>query len=192
MVDKNQRREELMDAALEVFLRYGPRKGTLEDVASKAGMATTSLYYYFKNKREIIRAVASREIDRLIVNIQQALEQPGSYEERLARMWQVTFERFNINMDIDEFIEVLQYSMEFLGRLEEFQDAQVRKLLSEGVESGQLHIKDMDLAVIIVVNAMRGTGHALIRGENPNLVHQATEKLARLLIHGMQLPLSEQ
>ncbi|MBW2704179.1 MAG: TetR/AcrR family transcriptional regulator [Deltaproteobacteria bacterium] len=187
MVKKDEKREELLDAAFEVLLKYGPRKATMEDFASKADMATTSLYYYFKNKKEIIQATAKREIQRTMDDIQEALEKGGSIEERLGRMWLAAFAPLiKQNMDIDDFLEIIQYTKDLIPKLLNYENAKIRELLEEGTASGELQIENMDLAVLTVASAMRGIAQALIQGENPELIIQVTHKLARLLLRGMQ------
>ncbi len=193
MVKKDEKREELLDAAFEVLLKYGPRKATMEDFASRADMATTSLYYYFKNKKEIIRATAEREIQGLMEDIRAELEKGGSIEKRLSRMWLAAFAPLlKQNMDIDDFLEIIQYTKDLIPKLLDYESAKVRELLQEGVASGELHIENIDLAVLTVASAMRGISQALIQGKNPELIIQVTHKLARLLIRGMQQAVDQQ
>jgi AraC-like DNA-binding protein len=47
-LSKEEKRKALMQAASDVLLELGPQKTTLDDIASRAGMAKSSLYYYFK------------------------------------------------------------------------------------------------------------------------------------------------
>ncbi|MBN1326553.1 MAG: TetR/AcrR family transcriptional regulator [Candidatus Cloacimonetes bacterium] len=48
------RREEILKAAQHAFLKYGLNKITLDDIAQECGINKTALYYYFKNKDEIL------------------------------------------------------------------------------------------------------------------------------------------
>jgi AcrR family transcriptional regulator len=56
------RREEILDAALEVFGEQGFARARLEDVAQRAGVSKGTLYLYFDSKeklfREMVRAKA--------------------------------------------------------------------------------------------------------------------------------------
>jgi AcrR family transcriptional regulator len=45
---KDEKRKALLQAASDVLLELGPQKTTLDDIARRAGMAKSSLYYYFK------------------------------------------------------------------------------------------------------------------------------------------------
>lgn len=54
---KESRPNELLEAALEVFVERGFAATRLEDVASRAGVSKGTLYLYFKNKEELFKAV---------------------------------------------------------------------------------------------------------------------------------------
>src|SRR5450756_543408 len=56
-----ERPGEILDAALRVFAARGYGATRLEDVAAAAGVTKGTIYYYFKNKEDILdRLVASR------------------------------------------------------------------------------------------------------------------------------------
>lgn len=52
-----QRRAQIMDAAVEVFGRVGYRRGSLKDVASDVGLTIQGLLHYFPTKEELLMAV---------------------------------------------------------------------------------------------------------------------------------------
>jgi AcrR family transcriptional regulator len=51
--EKNFRRQQIQDAAKEMFLVKGFRSTTMEDIAKKAELSTGAIYQYFKNKDEL-------------------------------------------------------------------------------------------------------------------------------------------
>jgi AcrR family transcriptional regulator len=56
-----ERPREILDAALRVFAARGYAATRLEDVAAAAGVTKGTIYYYFKNKEDLLdRLVASR------------------------------------------------------------------------------------------------------------------------------------
>ena len=50
------RREQIMDAAMRVFAQKGFARATNRDVAREAGITTGLIYYYFKSKEDLLRA----------------------------------------------------------------------------------------------------------------------------------------
>jgi AcrR family transcriptional regulator len=51
--EKNFRRQQIQDAAKEMFLGKGFRSTTMEDIAKKAELSTGAIYQYFKSKDEL-------------------------------------------------------------------------------------------------------------------------------------------
>lgn len=55
-----QRREQLLDAAVEVLVRDGLAGLTLRDVASQAGVRLSTLQYIFASRADLVAALAER------------------------------------------------------------------------------------------------------------------------------------
>lgn len=51
------RREQIIDAAMSVFARKGFVKATNKDIAREAGITAGLIYHYFKNKEDLLAAV---------------------------------------------------------------------------------------------------------------------------------------
>ncbi len=58
--DEGTRRGAILEAAQEIFVHYGFRRASFEQIASEAGISRTGLYHHFANKEEIFRAMAER------------------------------------------------------------------------------------------------------------------------------------
>ena len=57
-LDGDPRRDQILQAALAVFARYGFKRATMEDVASEAGISRPALYQSYENKAAIFAALA--------------------------------------------------------------------------------------------------------------------------------------
>lgn len=64
---------EILSAAEAAFTEYGYRKVTMDDVAERAGITRTALYYYYKNKEELFLAMLDGELIRYRAAQQAAL-----------------------------------------------------------------------------------------------------------------------
>lgn len=53
------RRQEILDAALQIFAQKGYNATTNADIARAAGVTPAALYYYFASKEELFRAVVT-------------------------------------------------------------------------------------------------------------------------------------
>ncbi len=64
------KRHRILQAASEVFARYGYDKTTLEDIGKKCGLNKASLYHYFRNKEDIYVQVIMVETTVFINELQ--------------------------------------------------------------------------------------------------------------------------
>jgi AcrR family transcriptional regulator len=75
-----------MKAAARAFRRLGYHGATVEQIATALRMKKGNLYYYFKNKEEILYACHQYSLDRL-AQILEAIEASGlSADEQLRRL----------------------------------------------------------------------------------------------------------
>jgi AcrR family transcriptional regulator len=51
------RREQIIDAAMRVFAEKGFDKATNKDIANEAGITAGLIYHYFKSKEDLLRAI---------------------------------------------------------------------------------------------------------------------------------------
>lgn len=63
---KDARPVELLAAALQLFVEKGYAGTRLEDVAARAGVSKGTLYLYFENKEELLKAVVRENVVALI------------------------------------------------------------------------------------------------------------------------------
>ncbi len=72
------RREQIIDAAMQIFAEKGFARATNRDIAEKAGITTGLIYYYFKSKEDLLKAaLEERSPLQVMAQISPAmLEQP--------------------------------------------------------------------------------------------------------------------
>lgn len=84
---KEARPQEIVDAALDVFVERGFAAARLEEIAARAGISKGTLYLYFPNKEELFKAVVRSAIVPNIERAERLLHDfPGSSMEMLARL----------------------------------------------------------------------------------------------------------
>ena len=53
VVEHDKRKKEILDTALDLFMEKGYEDVTFQKIADRCGITRTTLYIYFKNKKEI-------------------------------------------------------------------------------------------------------------------------------------------
>src|SRR6185295_18285791 len=61
-----ERRQQILDCALQAFARRGYHDTSIADVCSRAGIGRATLYQYFTDKRDLLAALADRIANRVM------------------------------------------------------------------------------------------------------------------------------
>jgi AcrR family transcriptional regulator len=66
---REEKREAVLRAAAQAFSGNGYYKTSLDDIAAALGITKPTLYYYAKNKEDLIAAVGARALDRMLAEL---------------------------------------------------------------------------------------------------------------------------
>lgn len=80
-----QRREQIVEAAVELFSKQGFYRTTVQEVAARAGMSTGSIYHYARTKEDILLLALLSVLQSYATEIPLALEGVSDPMERLWR-----------------------------------------------------------------------------------------------------------
>jgi len=98
VVEHDKRRYEILEKALDVFVDEGFENATFQKIADRCGITRTTLYIYFKNKRDIFNFSIKQLLQLLENDINGIGKEKGiSYSEKLVRVMTVIMERLEEN-----------------------------------------------------------------------------------------------
>lgn len=80
-----EKTDQILDASLAVFCRYGFSKTTMKDLADAAGISRASLYLHFSNKEALFRAGSERAHATVMADVDAMLNTEGLVIERIDR-----------------------------------------------------------------------------------------------------------
>ncbi len=78
-----QRRGEILAAAVDVFMRYGYRRASMDDLARAASISRPGLYLYFASKEAIFEEAVRQLMANTALAARQALGGPGPLARRV-------------------------------------------------------------------------------------------------------------
>lgn len=78
-------RQEILDAASELFVREGYENVSMRRIADKIEYSPTTIYLYFQDKQELLENVCKETFSRLVQRLTKIMEQPGDPVERVKR-----------------------------------------------------------------------------------------------------------
>ena len=92
---KETRPQELLDAALTLFVEKGFAATRSEEVAHAAGVSKGTLYLYYPSKEELFKAVVRQNLSNLIAEgIELAESYQGSTSDLLVELMSIWWQRF--------------------------------------------------------------------------------------------------
>jgi AcrR family transcriptional regulator len=158
-VDPNaSTRVDILKSAAKAFRRLGYHGATVEQIAAALHMKKGNLYYYFKNKEEILYACHQYSLDQL-TQLLDEVEQSGSAIDEKLRRLVVAF----VHTILDElhgtalFLELEALSPAHLKavivRRDTF-DHGVRQVIANGMEAGVFAPGDPKLLAFALFGAV--------------------------------------
>lgn len=98
------KRQEIVNAARQVFAQKGYDHATLDEIAAKAEFAKGTLYNYFDSKETLFREIVSAMLDDLARIAEVAMAGGGSLRERFLRYATQTMEYHKKNEDLQRIL----------------------------------------------------------------------------------------
>ncbi|HYC42470.1 MAG TPA: TetR/AcrR family transcriptional regulator [Noviherbaspirillum sp.] len=159
---KDARPQELLAAALDLFVERGFAATRLDDVAARAGVSKGTLYLYFTNKEELFKAVVRENVVPVLGEAEGILDAfEGSTVDLFRELILGWWERIGATKlsgitklmmaESSNFPEVAQfYHDEVIKRA----DAMIARLLKRGIERGEFRQLDIEHATHVVCSPM--------------------------------------
>ncbi len=101
VVEHDKRRREILEKSLDVFAKDGYEDVTFQKIADRCGITRTTLYFYFKNKRDIFLAALKQLLSEMEIEIRNLVSDeniPAEETLRKVMMIIVGYCEQNINM----------------------------------------------------------------------------------------------
>ena len=186
------RRQEILDAAVKVFKDKGVPKATVADIADAAGVAKGTVYLYFGSKEHLLAALRDRHVDALLAHVSDLLTRSGQGD------WWAMVDT-TIESMADFMIENADLEMVFL---EEGLSSDIAKVLpdvgsrvdamfaaaiQQGIDAGACRATDPELMATFFHHAFEGAlMHACFHGDK--LDRDRFVQAAKELVHKALAP----
>lgn len=149
------KRDRILDAALTLFLRYGVKRTSIDDIARGVGIAKGTIYLSFDSKVALFAAIADRLCASTLADAEQIVSGVKPPPERIVEVLDCYIGRMHRLIAQSPYIAELTASREALAT-QAFQtlDGQIRSLLSALLSEAGI---DRDGAAAMFIAAGLGT-----------------------------------
>ncbi len=184
-------RLDILKSAAAAFRRRGYYGASVDEIASALHMTKGNLYYYFKDKEDILFACHEFSLDLLLKMLKKVEDSPYAPQEKLRRII-ISF----VHMMIDELrgttltmdVQALSPSRckQVIAKRDRF-DRGLRRIITEGIEAGVFRPADPKLATFAILGSINWIPYWFDPYGEANSV-EIGEEFAEHLISGLLNP----
>ena len=170
-IAQEERRRQILDAAVRVFARTGYHRSRVGDIAEEAGVAHGLLYHYFSSKEEVLQTVFRENWGELIERFRavEATDEPA--REKLAGIAKILLRTWRNDPDlVTVMVREVARSQQLQGQVEDVREAFaiVQRVIEEGQAAGDFS-RDLDarLASWVVYGGLEEVLTGWVLGQLP-------------------------
>jgi AcrR family transcriptional regulator len=160
---EQQRKKQILDAAERVFSERGFDKARMDDIVQESGLSKGALYWYYKSKDAIIRALLERIFISEMQNADELVEMEASASERLKLFVQFAireYRRFETLLPLAyEFIALAYRSkavrQTLVGYYQHYTDL-IARVIAQGIDRGEFKPCDPDVTALALMGMYEG------------------------------------
>ncbi len=197
IVDKEEKRAIILEAAIKVFAKKGMSKTTISDIAGAADIGKGTVYEYFKSKDEVFSASFLYFMDKIETTISKHLYRIHDPLQKLSAV-------FTAWADIldSEYVEYLEIVLDFwaegIRTKDKFVTVDLMKyyyeyrktiegLLEECIVGKKIKPVDTKVVAASIIGALDGLLLQWIMDRNVFDMRRAVQAFGRIVIDGLRL-----
>ncbi|MEO8174533.1 MAG: TetR/AcrR family transcriptional regulator [Sediminibacterium sp.] len=143
-------KDRIQQKAKELFMRYGFRSVTMDEIAGQLGISKKTVYQFFEDKDSLVEAVMQKEMNYMHDNCLTQMQEAGNAIEEIFRdmdCMEVVIDSMNpqIIYDLEKFYP--KTYEQFKKHKQNFLLDVIKKNLRRGIEEG-LYREDINIDIV--------------------------------------------
>ena len=183
--------QQIIDAAVRVFARSGFYNSRVSDIAREAGIASGTIYLYFKTKDEILVTLFREKMAAFVAALRTEIARERNPEAKIRRLVRLHFEVLEASPDMAEVVQVeLRQGQKFFRgasahEISAYFDL-IGSILREGVAGGVFR-RDLPVKVAtkMLFGAMDQVTTSWVLGKRGYRLADAAEPVANIFLKGV-------
>ena len=165
--DAEKTRQAVLEAALDVFTEKGYAKATFDEIALRAGFTKGAVYWYFRNKTDLVASLINEYIGRKHEELLTCVPEGNSFDDLLEyfMLWadagrkDVRFSKFNrfILCQMEWSETIIERVDKSINEVKNWHSEKVNQVLNEAETKGILR-EDLDRNLIcdVIISTYMG------------------------------------
>ena len=192
-VIRDFRRDQVIEVARRLFGERGTTDVSMDDIAAEAGVARSTVYVYFANRDELLRACLKGMHDQLLEDIAETWEHDAEPTHRLERLVEAMLVRIDDNPAFFRLALLTQGTVsqggEAVGTELALIGLNIARLIADlyvdGVASGAFRPMDPDQAVSLIGQQIYGAMSVRAAEPLPPDAADAAANICEFMLRGL-------
>ena len=183
--------QQIIDAAVRVFARNGYYNSRVSDIAREAGIASGTIYLYFRTKDEILVTLFREKMASFVAHVRAEITIEPDAVSRIRRLVARHFAVLEDDPDVAEVVQVeLRQGHKFFRGASAHEVSAyfdlIASVLEEGVACGQLR-RDLPVKVAtkVLFGAMDQVATSWVLGKRAYRLVDAADAVATIFLRGV-------
>ncbi len=188
MTTDTEIRERIISFAREHFMHEGFSKVTLDEIATELGMSKKTLYKYFEDKEDLLRAGIEENLRKVAHEIDAISASDGSFAEKLARVMMLIGKQMS-RLSRGAMLDMQKFTPELWKQIETFRRDQIfnkiGKMIAQAREENifRSHVNEQILTLMII-NCIQGILNPEVLSQNSFSAEEAFRIIFRTIFEG--------
>ncbi len=160
---ENNRKKQILDAALDVIVQKGYSDCRMDDIVAKANLSKGAIYWYYKSKKDIFLSLVNHWVNRWGVTLNHIVEEDLSASDQLKALFDFFLNAYNDNPTVFkaelEFWALSSRDKDFRKKThkvyQEFLEL-IEGIVRRGVDSGDFKNLDVKVAALSIMVNIEG------------------------------------
>jgi AcrR family transcriptional regulator len=137
----NAKQQAVLTAARGVFLRYGYKRVTMNDLAAAAHISRPGLYLMFPSKEDVFLGVARKELSAMLDSMTEGISKRKTLGEKLSYVFEVwTLQTFELISRTPEAKELCECEFDFARVVVAEGNAEFESILAKVLKEGRVSL----------------------------------------------------
>jgi TetR/AcrR family fatty acid metabolism transcriptional regulator len=193
-VIRDFRRDQVVNVARRLFGERGTTEVSMDDIAAEAGVARSTVYVYFANRDELLRACLKGMHDQLLEDIAGSWAQDDEPGHRLERLIEGLLNRIDDDPGFFRLAIVTQGTLvqggEAVGTELALISLNIARLIQDlyldGLSSGIFREFDPDVAVDLIGQQLYGVMAVRAANPFPEPAPLVASRVCTFILHGLE------
>jgi len=181
----------IVAAARVLFVRYGPAKTSVEEIAREAGVSKATVYNYFAGKEAIVADVIEFERKSLIVRLEEAVKEADNPLDALRAFFRTRIRELQrhhkaYHAGRDDYLRHMPEVARAIERSRREERKIIEGVLEKGVAAGIFRpLADVTLTADIIFTTVQGFTFPLFGRPVTRSAEKRLEELISLFLTGV-------